>query len=68
MTRLAEIRQAARMGARELAANAHVPYSTIAMIECGKRKFSGIAVGTALKIADALGVDVTDLLEDGWDK
>lgn len=68
MTRLAEIRHSARMSLVELAAAAHVPYATLSMIECGKRKFSGIAVGTALKIADALGVDVTELLEDGWDK
>lgn len=67
MTRLAEVRHEQHITAKELAAAAHVTYSTIAMIECGAQRFNGIAVATAMRIADALGVDVTELMEPGWE-
>lgn len=34
----------------------------IARIECGESKMSNVTLGNALALADALGVDVRDLL------
>ena len=41
-----------------------VSRATISRIEHGDRNIRGVAIDTALKLANACGVDVLDLLED----
>lgn len=61
---LAALRKSKHLTQRELAAQAHVSYVSIANIERGARDASDMTLGTAVRLADALKIrDLRKLLE-----
>lgn len=65
--RIAEIRQKKQLSQYMLAKKAKVAYSTLHMIESGKRSGSGLTLATALRLAAALDVTL-DILTAGTDE
>ena len=63
MTNLAKIRKARGLSQRQLAALSDVHQVMIARLESGERPIANIRLSTAIALADALNVDVRDLLD-----
>lgn len=63
MTNLAKIRKARGLSQRQLAALSDVHHIQIAKLESGERPIANIRLSTAIALADALNVDVRDLLD-----
>ena len=63
MTNLARIRIARGLSQRQLAAQSNVHQVMIARLESGERPIANIRLSTAIALADALGVDVRDLMD-----
>lgn len=64
MNRLKTIRLAAGMTQEQLAFASNVKISTIQKIESGFSDINGIRLDNALKLAQALGVAVEELVKD----
>lgn len=64
MTNLAKLRTARGLSQRQLAAISNVHQVMIARLESGERPIANIRLSTAIALADALNVDVRDLLDD----
>ncbi len=64
MTNLAKLRTARGLSQRQLGALSHVHPIQIAKLESGERPIANIRLSTAIALADALNVDVRDLLDD----
>lgn len=64
MTNLARIRIARGLSQRQLAAKSNVHQVMIARLESGERPIANIRLSTAIALADALGVDVRELMDD----
>lgn len=62
-TKLQSARQRAGMTRAQLAEKAGVPLRTLEGYEQGRRDFNKAAVAEALRIAEALSVDVRELLD-----
>ena len=63
MTNLANLRRKAGLTQKQLAAIVGVPQQWVSRIEHGGAKIENITLSKAMKLADALGVDVRELLE-----
>lgn len=63
MTNLAKIRKARGLSQRQLATLSDVHQVMIARLESGERPITNIRLSTAIALADALNVDVRDLLD-----
>lgn len=63
MTNLAKIRKARGLSQRQLAMLSAVHHIQIAKLESGERPIANIRLSTAIALADALNVDVRDLLD-----
>lgn len=63
MTNLKKIREAAGMTQRELAEKTGVNLRMIQFYEQGVKRINAAEALTVLRLADALGVEVRDLLE-----
>lgn len=63
MTNLARIRSARGLSQRQLAAQSKVHQVMIARLESGERPIANIRLSTAIALADALGVDVRELMD-----
>lgn len=63
MTNLAKIRKARGLSQRQLATLSDVHQVMIARLESGERPIANIRLSTAIALADALNVDVRDLLD-----
>lgn len=63
MTNLARIRIARGLSQRQLAAQSNVHHIQIAKLESGERPIANIRLSTAIALADALGVDVRELMD-----
>ena len=63
MTNLAKIRKARGLSQRQLATLSSVHHIQIAKLESGERPIANIRLSTAIALADALNVDVRDLLD-----
>lgn len=63
MTNLAKIRKARGLSQRQLATLSAVHHIQIAKLESGERPIANIRLSTAIALADALNVDVRDLLD-----
>lgn len=63
MTNLARIRSARGLSQRQLAAQSNVHQVMIARLESGERPIANIRLSTAIALADALGVDVRELMD-----
>lgn len=63
MTNLARIRIARGLSQRQLAAQSNVHQVMIARLESGERPIANIRLSTAIALADALGVDVRELMD-----
>lgn len=64
MNRLKSLRIAAGMTQEQLALAANINLSTLQKIERGFTDLEGIRLGNALKLAQALGITVEDLVKD----
>ena len=62
-TKLSEKRKAAGLSQSQLAAASGVPLRTIQCMEIRQRDINKLAVGQAIRLADAIGCDVRDILE-----
>ena len=62
MSKLRELRKAAKLTQNQLADLAGVNARQIQRVESGGSDMSNITLGNAIKLADALGVDVKELL------
>lgn len=62
MSKLRELRKAAKLTQNQLADLAGVNARQIQRVESGDSDMSNITLGNAIKLADALGVDVKELL------
>ena len=62
MSKLRELRKAAKLTQNQLADLAGVNARQIQRVESGDSVMSNITLGNAVKLADALGVDVKELL------
>ncbi len=62
MNRLRMLRLTAGMTQQQLAEKIGAPYRTIQKYESGELKIENMTLGKAVKIADALGVEVKALL------
>ena len=60
---LAELRTAAGMTQAELAERCNRAQSFIGKIECGDTDINNIALGTAYKLAQALGCTIEELVD-----
>lgn len=65
--KLTDTRRNARMSQYDLSRASGVPQSTIGHLESGAMDINKCAVATVARLAYALGVDITSILEDGWD-
>ena len=65
--KLTDARHGARMSQVDLAHAAGVTQATISRLESGAMDINKCSVATVARIAYALGVDITSILEDGWD-
>lgn len=63
MTNLAKIRKDRGLSQRQLATLSDVHQVMIARLESGERPIANIRLSTAIALADALNVDVRDLLD-----
>lgn len=66
--RLAEIRAAQGLSQAELGLRSGVPQGTIAHIESGANDINNARAAIVARLAYALGVDITEILEPGWDR
>lgn len=64
--RLAEIRAAQGLSQTELSRSSGVTQQTIAAIE-SRHNINQAQAAIVTRLAYALGVDITSILEDGWD-
>ena len=62
MSKLKELRLSAGMSRAQLSAASDVNARQIQRIENGEGDMANVTLGNAIKIADALGVDVRDLI------
>ena len=62
MSKLRELRKAAKLTQNQLADLAGVNARQIQRVESGDSDMANITLGNAIKLADALGVDVKELL------
>ena len=62
MSKLKKLRIAKNMTQKQLAAGSGVNIRQIQRVENGDSDMSNITLGNAIKMADALGVDVRDLI------
>ena len=65
---LQEARQAQGITQTELSKLAGIPQQSISRIELGIRSINDMAFASVARLADALGVDILELLEPGWDR
>ena len=62
MSKLADLRHTAGLTQKQLAVLVGVPQQWVAKIESGVTDIGNITLSKAIKVADALGVDVRELL------
>lgn len=65
---LQEARQAQGITQTELSRLAGIPQPSISRIELGVRSINDMTFASVARLADALGVDILELLEPGWDR
>ena len=68
MSKLKDIRTAQGLTQAELASAAGVTQTIIAHCETGRQDINRAAAASVTRLALALGVDITEILEPGWDK
>lgn len=70
MTRLQYVRRAVDMSQSELSKKSGIPLRTLQSFEIGARDIDKASVVTVLKLAQALGCKIEDIIEygnEGWE-
>ena len=65
MTNIKRLREAAGLSQSQLADRAGISKRTLQEYEQGRKNVNGMALETAVKLADALGCNAKDLLDEG---
>jgi transcriptional regulator with XRE-family HTH domain len=66
--RIAMLRKQKNLSQYALAKSAKVTYSTLHMLESGKRQGSGLTLATAKRLARALGITLDELAREDDDE
>ena len=68
MSKLKDIRKAQGLTQAELASAAGIQQATVSHLETGSMAINYTGAATVTRLALALGVDITEILEPGWDR